>query len=226
MTVLQITGIPPRPKQFDGVAAAAANISRAATVATAAAAESSSICRDRGHLQSKKGRPPSVPSQPQPQPLTLSVRRNVGETLIFLAPEGDELSPQNATPFWVGDVDVDSVSADESTIPRIRWRACFKYGYAQSIVSGAWKHICVGHTEGRGGVLRFHEYSSRCRVGSHDKEGHGPYISSVSRNSVVLYGAKLTPKSQALTATTKRELWKLRMKLHANGGIPSEWGDL
>lgn len=151
---------------------------------------------------------------------------NAGETLIFLSPEGDELSPHNATPFWVGDVDVDCVTADETTIPRIRWRACFKNGYAQPTVSGAWKHICVGHTEGRAGVLRFHEYTSRCKAGARDKEGHGPFLGSASRDSVVLYAAKLTPKSQALSAATKRELWKLREKLHANGGIPNEWGDL
>ena len=150
-----------------------------------------------------------------------------GDVLVFLSPEGDNSSPHNQTPFWIGDVDVDEVAAGETTIGCVRWRACFKHGVARSDVNGgAWKHICIGHMQGRGGVLRFHEYISRCQVRGNNRDGHGPFVSSASRENVVLYGAKLTPKSQALSAQTKRDLWKLRDTLSANGGIPTVWGDV
>jgi hypothetical protein len=42
-------------------------------------------------------------------------------------------------------------------------------------------------------------------------------------DTVALYDAAVTNKTQALTAQTKRELWKLRATLNTHGGIPASW---
>lgn len=118
------------------------------------------------------------------------------------------------------------MSPEEKEIPIVRWRCCFKYGYAQPTVTGAWKHVCKGSITLRGGVERFHPYDAKCRVRGHDKAGHGPITSTASRDMVAMYGGQLTRGSEHLTIATKRELWKLRHNLSANGGVPAEWGQL
>lgn len=144
-----------------------------------------------------------------------------GDLLILKAPPST--ASHDATPFWVGEVHVDEVPASQNDIPSLMWYSCFKNGVAQPDPSGAWKPVCIGHCIGRAGVQKFHCYGNGCQHQGRPREGHGPYLSAVERSSVVLYGAKLSPKSCTLTMQTKRELWKLRQCLNTNGGIPPGW---
>mmetsp|Transcript_33396 Transcript_33396/g.83183 ORF Transcript_33396/g.83183 Transcript_33396/m.83183 type:complete len:128 (+) Transcript_33396:606-989(+) len=123
----------------------------------------------------------------------------------------------------MGEVAVDNVPATSANIEKVIWYCCFKHGCAQSSITGGWRPVCIGHHEGRGGIKKFHPYTSKCMVNGVNKAGHGYYTSSAERKSIVLYDAKLTGSAKNLAAATKQELWKLRAQLNVNGGIPNSF---
>lgn len=120
---------------------------------------------------------------------------NAGDLLV-LKPGSDD--GMHKLPFWVAEVAEKASTADDEV--QIIWRSAFKGGYARDVVDGQWLQICKGCIEGRGGIVRYHPYTSKCRTGSRDKNGHGQMKASIQRNQVALYFAKLTKANSHMCA--------------------------
>ena len=140
-----------------------------------------------------------------------------GDLLIIHPDTNDGIFP--LTPFWMAMVDCkEGVPADVTTVP-LHWYGCFKSTEMQSDVTGKWLPLCKGYNTDASKKNHFHPYDrSKCRG-----TRHGALKDSVSRDQVALYFPKLTPKAKKIAAATKPQLWKLREKLNAGGGIPKEW---
>lgn len=120
---------------------------------------------------------------------------SVGDLLI-LKPGADD--GMHRLPFWMGEV-ADDVSSDTDNI-NIRWRTAFKGGYAKDDPEGQWLLLCVGCVKGRGGIVKYHAYTDKCRVRRADRQGHGCMLGTVERDQVALYFPKLTKKSSHMCA--------------------------
>lgn len=116
---------------------------------------------------------------------------SVGDLLVLKPGEDGGM---HKLPFWIAEVS-EQVASDQNSIS-VRWRSAFIRGQAKDDVAGQWLPICVGADNRRPGHVRYHVYSSKCRVGQRDKNGHGPMTGTVNRSEVVMYFPKLTPSSK------------------------------
>lgn len=119
----------------------------------------------------------------------------VGDLLV-MKPESD--NRMHRLPFWVAEV-AKEVESNVDDI-EIIWRSAFKNGIAQDDVHGQWLQICKGSSVVRGGCVRYHPYTSKCRVGNREIAGHGQMKDTVQRAQVALYFAKLTGKHSRMYA--------------------------
>lgn len=112
--------------------------------------------------------------------------------MIVVIPGSDD--GMHRLPFWLAEMAESAPSAQDSL--EILWRAPFKGGYMKDDVHGQWSLICKGSAAARGGQVRYHAYTSKCRAGNRDKAGHGVMTGTVQRDEVAIYFAKLTDRTE------------------------------
>lgn len=110
--------------------------------------------------------------------------------LVVVKPGSDD--GMHKLPFWIGEVAKDTPA--EVDLIDVVWLSAFKGGYARDDLEGQWLHVCKGSQSARGGLIRYHAYTSKCRIGTKDKKSHGVMEGTVEREEVVLYFAELTKK--------------------------------
>lgn len=110
-----------------------------------------------------------------------------GDLLVVIPGSDDGM---HRLPFWLAEVTDPAPPAQDSI--QIVWRAPFKNGYMKDDLTAQWLQLCTGCVEARGGRVRYHACTTKCRSGIRDKAGHGAMKGMVQRDQIALYFAQLT----------------------------------